>query len=151
MIFLQRQLRFIIKLKRCILESLHEFFSMIVKFKSDIVFNSRKGAKDKASASGNAHSTIDNSVRFDGIVRDVDFHDSTYLPRTSSVLITGTVADFNIEEEFILHDQSDIEFHGQERACIVAEQLTIAKTQPPSQIFLQTDHPRKGGVQCTMG
>lgn len=37
MIFLQRQQRFIINLKRCILESLHEFFSMVVKFKNDIV------------------------------------------------------------------------------------------------------------------
>ena len=89
--------------------------------KEDILFNSRKGAKREESLFGSVHSTNYKSARFDETVRNVKLHHSSYPSSTYSVSISAITVDFNVEEGFLLHDQSDIEAHGQGRASAVEE------------------------------
>ena len=69
------------------------------KFKNnDSVFTFRNGEENEESLSGSVQNAKYIPVKFDKIVRNINFHYSSSPPSTSLVLISATTTNFNIEK-----------------------------------------------------
>ena len=92
---------------------------------NDFVFTSGKDSENKESVSGGLERTRDSLVRTNTSARNINFHNSSYSPSTSSVLVSSTTTNSNTKEEFILHGHSDIKRYGQRETYMVDKKFRI--------------------------